>query len=75
MNHRAEHLAVECLWLRRTIDSSRTADPFVTLCTHIIRDDRDCVGPFLDGMETGCLLWEPNARLAARLAPAASTED
>ena len=31
----------------------------VNLCTHIIRDGRDCVGPFHDDHETHCGLWEP----------------
>jgi hypothetical protein len=49
-------MAIDCQWLRRTIDSSRP-DPFVTLCTHIVRDGEDCVGPFLEDVETGCGLW------------------
>lgn len=40
------------------------------LCTHIVRDGRDCVGPFLEDMETDCRLWEPNERVAARVRPA-----
>lgn len=63
------HMAIDCQWLRRTIDSSRSADPFRMLCTHIVRDGRDCVGPFLEDMETGCLLWEPNERVVARIRP------
>lgn len=63
-------LAVDCLWLRRTLDSSVPDDPFLMLCTHIIRDGRDCIGPFLENIETNCQLWEPNERLAARRAKA-----
>ena len=62
--------AVDCLWLRRTLDTNKPEDPFLMLCTHIIRDGRDCVGPFLENIETDCQLWEPNERLAARLASA-----
>jgi hypothetical protein len=61
-------MAIDCEWLRRTIDSSRTADPYVMMCTHIVRDGADCVGPFLDDVETDCRLWEANDRLRARLA-------
>ncbi|MEZ4501333.1 MAG: hypothetical protein R3C39_01770 [Dehalococcoidia bacterium] len=68
VSERAQRLAIDCMWLRRTIDSSQANNPFQTLCSHIIRDGKDCVGPFLDAMETDCKLWEPNARLAARLA-------
>ena len=60
-------LAIDCLWLRRTIDSSQRMNPFLTLCSHIIRDGKDCVGPFLDDMPTSCKLWEPNERRAARI--------
>lgn len=58
-------MAIECRWLRRTIDSSRP-DPYVMLCTHIIRDGKDCVGPFLEDVETDCRLWDPNEQAAAR---------
>ena len=61
-------MAIDCEWLRRTIDSSRTADPYVMMCTHIVRDGADCVGPFLDDVETDCRLWEAIDRLRARLA-------
>ncbi len=64
------HQAVDCLWLRRTLDTKRQEDPFLMLCTHIVRDGRDCIGPFLENIETACQLWEPNERLAARLASA-----
>lgn len=58
-------MAFECQWLRRTIDSSRP-DPYVMLCTHIVRDGKDCVGPFLDDVETDCGLWDPNEQARAR---------
>lgn len=73
VNNRAQRLAIDCMWLRRTIDSAQTNNPFLTLCTHIIRDGRDCVGPFLDGMETECKLWEPNVQFAKRLAETGRT--
>lgn len=57
--------AVDCQWLRRTIDSSRT-DPYVMICGHIVRDGQDCVGPFLEDVETNCGLWDPNERARAR---------
>lgn len=69
MNRTPKRLAIDCRWLRRSIDSSRVQSPFRTLCTHIVRDGQDCVGPFLEGMETSCGLWEPDERLAARLPP------
>ena len=59
-------MAVDCLWLKRTLDTSTPDDPFLMLCTHIVRDGRDCIGPFLENLETDCQLWEPNQRLAAR---------
>ncbi len=66
----SRRLAVDCRWLKRTLDTSTPDDPFLMLCTHIVRDGRDCIGPFLENIETGCQLWEPNERLAARLASA-----
>jgi hypothetical protein len=70
MPNRISQMAIDCMWLRRTIDSSQKNNPFQTLCSHIVRDGKDCIGPFLDAMETNCQLWEPNHRLAARLAEA-----
>jgi len=61
-----KRLAVDCLWLRRTLDTKRTEDPFLMLCTHIVRDGHDCIGPFLENIETSCQLWEPNERLASQ---------
>lgn len=60
-----ERLAIECQWLRRTIDSSRL-DPYVMICNHIIREGKDCVGPFLENIETDCGLWDPNEVARAR---------
>lgn len=56
MSQTRPRMAISCRWLRRTIDSSRQ-DPFLTLCTHIVREGEDCVGPFLEDVETGCGLW------------------
>ena len=61
-----KRLAVDCIWLRRTLDTKRTEDPFLMLCTHIVRDGHDCIGPFLENIETNCQLWEPNERLASQ---------
>jgi hypothetical protein len=52
------HLAIQCRFLRRTIDSNRLEGPVVTLCTHPVRDGFDCVGPFMDDLPTSCGLWE-----------------
>ena len=60
-----ERLAIECQWLRRTIDSSRL-DPYAMLCNHIIREGKDCIGPFLENLETDCGLWDPNEAARAR---------
>jgi hypothetical protein len=65
--HAPPKMAIDCQWLRRTIDSSIPQDPFRTLCTHIVRDGQDCIGPFLEDMETGCRLWEPNERAVSRI--------
>ena len=54
----APHLAAKCLYLRTTLSSTPGAG-LSNLCTHIIRDGRDCVGPFLDDHETSCGIWEP----------------
>ena len=67
MTPRIPPMAIDCQWLRRTIDSSRTADPYVMMCMHIVREGDDCVGPFLDDVETDCKLWEANERIRAPL--------
>lgn len=66
-----DRLAIDCRWLRRTIDSSRL-DPYVMLCNHIIREGKDCIGPFLENLETDCGLWDPNEAAQARMARRAS---
>jgi hypothetical protein len=55
MSGRMTCMAIDCRWLRRTIDSGHAQSPFRTICTHI------------EDMETDCRLWDPNERLAARL--------
>ena len=55
--HRAR-LAAKCAFLRVTM-GERAGGHLVNLCLHIVREDRDCVGPFLDDHETTCGLWEP----------------
>ena len=58
--------AIECRVLRRTIDKERP-DPYAMICTHIVRDGKDCVGPFIEDIETDCGLWEPNSDLVGRM--------
>ena len=58
-------MAVDCRWLKRSLDPARR-DPYAMCCTHIVRDGDDCVGPFLDEIETGCGLWEPGEPAASR---------
>ena len=53
-----ERLAADCRYLRRTLDSTRADGPLVCLCTHPVRADFECVGPFLDDVPTHCGLWE-----------------
>lgn len=53
-----ERLAIDCRHLRRTIDSRRLDGPVVCLCEHPIRSGFDCVGPFMETLETDCGLWE-----------------
>lgn len=57
-------MAIDCAWLRRTLDASRR-DPHAMICTHIIRGGADCIGPFLEDVDTACGLWEPNERTLA----------
>lgn len=53
-------LAALCRYLRRTIDPARLENErVVALCSHIVREGSDCVGPFLEGAATDCGLWEP----------------
>ena len=33
-------------------------EEFLTVCQHPVREGKDCVGPFLDDLGTGCGLWE-----------------
>ena len=64
------HMAIECLWLKRSLDSSRR-DPYAMCCTHIVREGEECIGPFLEDIETPCGLWErgPAGSRARRVAP------
>jgi hypothetical protein len=64
--------AADCTYLRYTIESGSSDGPVVGRCTHPIRTDFRCVGPFLDEMATDCGLWEP-ATPAGRIRPAATT--
>jgi hypothetical protein len=40
----------------------RSGGNLVNLCLHIVREGRECVGPFLDDTETTCGLWEHRDR-------------
>jgi hypothetical protein len=50
--------AARCRYLRVTLGTP--GGNLLNLCQHIIREGRECVGPFLDDHETDCGLWEPN---------------
>ncbi len=50
-------LAVRCAFLKMTMGTTPGAG-LVNICTHIIRDGSECVGPFLEDHETTCRLWE-----------------
>ena len=51
--------AAKCAYLQMTMGSHRLGQGLINICRHIIRDGRECVGPFLDDNETTCGLWEP----------------
>jgi len=50
-------LAGKCAFLRSTLSREVQGD-LVNLCMHIVREARQCVGPFLDDAQTTCGLWE-----------------
>jgi hypothetical protein len=52
-----QRYAARCVFLRMTMGSTPGGN-LVNLCQHIVRDGRECVGPFLDDTETACGLWE-----------------
>ncbi|MGE5596730.1 MAG: hypothetical protein ACM3S1_11935 [Hyphomicrobiales bacterium] len=54
----APRYAARCRYLRMTMGNTPGGN-LLNLCTHIVRDGRECVGPFLDDTETHCGLWEP----------------
>lgn len=57
-------LAALCCYLRLTIDLARRENErVVALCSHVVREGSDCVGPFLEEATTACGLWEPRARV------------
>ena len=51
------HFAIHCQYLRRTLEPGRI-EQFVALCTHPVREGKDCIGPFLEDLTTNCGLWE-----------------
>jgi len=58
-------LAARCLYLQMTMGDHRRGQGLVNICRHIVRDGRECVGPFLDETETTCGLWEERPRPGA----------
>jgi hypothetical protein len=50
-------LAVHCRFLIRAADSSGRRE-VASVCSHPVRDGRDCIGPFLEDLATSCGLWE-----------------
>jgi hypothetical protein len=63
-------LAVDCRYLRRTIDSTRADGPVVCLCEHPVRSGFDCIGPFIEDLPTDCGLWESKTEAAGLVAGA-----
>lgn len=71
MNEEPEQqFATQCRYLRITLGSlpGGGGGGLINLCQHIIREDRECVGPFLDETETTCGLWELHPRFAEKRA-------
>ena len=46
------------MFLKRAIEAGRLEQS--TVCQHTIREGKECVGPFLEDLETECGLWEPS---------------
>lgn len=49
--------AVSCAYLKMTM-GEKPGSGLVNICLHIVREGRECVGPFLDETPTACGLWE-----------------
>lgn len=58
--------ATQCLYLKISLGAGPSSGGLINLCQHIIRDGRECVGPFLDETETTCGLWEIHPRFEGR---------
>lgn len=58
--------ATQCLYLKITMGAAGAG--LINICTHIIREGSNCVGPFLDETETSCQLWELHPRFEGRAA-------
>lgn len=58
--------AAQCLYLQVTMGDLRRGQGLVNICRHMIRDGRECVGPFLEDTETTCGLWEARPRSGLR---------
>ena len=57
VNAPTRQFAVHCRYLKRTLDSA-SAEGVLTLCQHIVREGKPCIGPFLEDLSTQCGLWE-----------------
>jgi hypothetical protein len=57
-------LAVHCAHLKRSA-GPRRGEERSAVCLHVIREGRECVGPFLDDLGTTCGLWEADECAAA----------
>lgn len=57
---RLPRTAARCRFVRMTLDREY-GEGVRNLCQHVVREGRDCVGPFLDEWETDCGLWELRA--------------
>lgn len=60
-------LAIDCRWVRRTIEPNRLEGPVVCLCEHPVRSGFDCIGPFLEDLPTECGLWEAKSAGSAAI--------
>ena len=54
---RPKRHAAHCAYLKMTM-GQQPGSGLVNICLHIVREGRECVGPFLDETPTNCGLWE-----------------
>lgn len=57
--------AADCRFLRVTIAADNRDGPIANLCAHPVREGFACVGPFMEGIDTPCQLWEARPAHAA----------